>query len=133
MSYENNTGDDFSMPTQSDLSGWTGNVPNAQFRFVKDDGSGNAVLAAAATDLILGVLQNNPKGSSSAPRTCEIRPVGISKVVAGAAVASGQAVTSDANGRAVPAAPGNQIGGYAREAASGAGTVIAISCARSSL
>lgn len=127
MSWEVNTKDDRSAPVITDLSA-------DQFRIVKDDGSGNLALSTSATDQHLGVLQNNPKGAAgSGARVGSYRPVGVSKVVAGAAVAVGIAVTSDGQGRAVTAVAGNSILGITREPAAAAGVVIAVDLARGPL
>jgi hypothetical protein len=122
MSWEVNTGDDRSSPVNTDLSA-------AQFKVVKDDGSGNLVLASAATDQFLGILQNDPKGTTLAPRVGSYRPVGVSKAVAGAAITVGQALSCDGSGRVITAVSGNVIG-YARESAAAAGVIIAVDLAR---
>ena len=56
-----------------------------QYTFVKLDSSGQAVAAAAATDIPIGVLQNAPTSGQEA----EVLVVGGTKIVAGAAIAEG--------------------------------------------
>lgn len=91
---------DDSREAAADLSG-------KQFFLVKLDANGKVVLAAAATDNIWGVLQNKPKAGQAA----QVRQIGLSKVVAGAAITVGTHtwLTSDASGKAVPAAPGSGV------------------------
>lgn len=91
------------LPAGQDFTG-------ARFKFVKVDASGNAILTAAAADIPVGIIQDEPKvvGSPAA-----IYSTGVSKVVAGAAVVAGAPVTSDANGAAISAATGNYIAGIA--------------------
>lgn len=54
--------------------------------------------AAADSDEIVGVLQNKP---AAAGRAATVRCGAVTKVIAGATVAAGDQVTSDANGKAV--------------------------------
>lgn len=93
----------------------------AQFKFVKYS-AGAIVLAAGGTDQVVGVLNNNPASGG----TCEIMTLGVSKVVAGAAVAKGAVVMSDASGRAVTGTSTNYGQGIAMEAASAAGEYIGV-------
>ncbi len=79
---------DISLVAAADLSA-------SQYRFVKVDANGKAALAAAGENAI-GVLQDKPV----AGQTATVRLYGISKVMAGAAIAKGAAVASDANGKA---------------------------------
>ena len=51
---------------------------------------------------------------------------GVTKMVAGAAIANTGPITSDAQGRVITAASGNAINGVALETASAAGEVIAV-------
>ena len=59
-----------------------------QYRFVKLDSSGNAVVCAAVTDKPVGVLQNNPTSGAEASVTI----VGGTKIVASAAATLGTAL-----------------------------------------
>lgn len=94
-----------------------------QFRYAKVSGSGTATVTAAPADVVLGVIQNKPKAGEAV----DVMVTGISKVVAGAAVAAGAEVGSDAQGRAIAAATGARAFGIALEAASAAGQLIAVS------
>lgn len=60
----------------------------AQYKFVKLNSSGQVVLAAAATDVPIGVLQNNPVSGAEASVTI----VGGTKIVASAAATLGTAL-----------------------------------------
>ena len=76
---------------------------------VKLDTSGNVVLAAAASDSILGVIRE--EATSGNPATVQFG--GIAKVIAGGTITTGAAVTSDGSGKAVAASAGNRILGIA--------------------
>ena len=93
---------------------------------VKLDAAGQAVLATAATDNIVGTLTDG----ATAGRVCQVRLrscTGTLNVQAGAAIAKDAPVTSNATGQAiVTAVAGNQIIGYALEAASGVGQIIEV-------
>lgn len=69
-----------------------------QFFLLKLDASADAVLAAAGTDKIIGVLQNDPKSGEAAD--IAVAP-GITKVDLGGTVAIGDEITSDASGKGV--------------------------------
>lgn len=88
-------------------------------------GDRNVALAGAATDAIIGVVNET---SPALGERVDVVRVGIAWVEAGAAIARGAPLTSDATGRAVTAAPAagtnNRIVGFADEAASAAGDVI---------
>ena len=68
---------DFSLPASADLSA-------LQYTFVKLDVNGKVVGCTVAGEKTIGVLQNKPKLGESAV----IRPMGLSKVVASAAIAA---------------------------------------------
>lgn len=95
-----------------------------QYRFVNLDGTGKAALAGAGAEAV-GVLQNKPVANAEAT-VADIGGGGTSKVVAGAAIAAGARVASDASGRAVTAGVGNAILGRARVAAAAAGEIIPV-------
>lgn len=67
-----------------------------QYKFVKMNGSGQAVLCTAVTDVPIGVLQNDPKSGQEA----EITVIGGTKVKAGVALAIGDAIGTDATSTA---------------------------------
>jgi len=69
----------------------------AQYKFVKLNSSGQAVICSGATDSPIGVLQNAPTSGQEA----EVLIVGGTKVVAGAAITLPNTIGTDANGKAV--------------------------------
>lgn len=74
----------------------------SQYLVVKLDANGNAVLAAAATDAIHGVLANAPKLNETADMAV-VNGTGTFKVKLGGIVAKDAFLTSDATGKAVAA------------------------------
>jgi hypothetical protein len=91
---------------------------------VKTDANGKIVLAAAATDVILGTLRNAP-GNNDTADVNAINGAGTGKVKVGAAVAKDAYLTTDANGKAIATTTaGNKVFGIALEAASAANQVI---------
>lgn len=75
----------------------------AAFRIVKlGSNDGEVVQAAAATDALVGVCES--VGPASGER-CDIVTVGVADVEFGGSVTRGALLTSDANGKAVAAAP----------------------------
>jgi hypothetical protein len=73
------------------------------YRIVKPGTSdGNVLQGAAATDFLMGVCES--VGPALGER-CDVVKSGIADVEFGGAVTRGAAVTSDANGKAVAAAP----------------------------
>jgi hypothetical protein len=68
-----------------------------QFQIVKRT-AGKAALCAVAGEAAFGVLQDDPAASG---RACVVRVAGISKVVYGGTVSIDDALTTDANGKAV--------------------------------
>jgi hypothetical protein len=115
MAYEI-PGFSFTLPSAADYRTGAG-----QFRFVNVNSSGKAV-AAGAAGACIGVRQNKPNLNEA----MTIVNSGIVFVEAGAAVANGALVTSDATGRAITAGVGNAINGEAMETASAAGVQIAV-------
>jgi len=97
------------------------------YRIVKLSAADTVVLAAAATDLLVGV---NTDVAPALGERCDVALMGIAFVEAGAAIALGAFVTADAVGRGVTAAPGagvnNRVIGFALEAATAAGDVIRV-------
>jgi hypothetical protein len=85
-----------------------------QFYIVQQDANGDVEVAEGATDLLLGVLQNDPKSGEGAT----YRFIGTSKVIAGGTIAVGDWITTDANGKAVATTTdGDVVIGKALEAA----------------
>ena len=94
----------------------------SQFLFVVCDSAGKAALAGAEGNAI-GVLQNKPVAGQPA----EVAYAGVAKVIAGAAVAAGARVESDAAGKAVTVAGANSVVlGFALTASSATGQLIEI-------
>lgn len=95
-----------------------------QFVIVKPSTTaGECKIAAAATDSIIGVVQNNPGAGEAA----EIAVSGVCKVLAEASVAAGDHVTSSTTGRAkTTTTSNNHVLGVAQEASSAAGDVIKV-------
>jgi len=79
-----------------------------QYTFVKVNSSGEAIAAAAATDIPVGVLQNAPIAGQEA----EVLIVGGTKVVAGAAIAEGAQLGTSATGKAVALVAGTDTTKY---------------------
>ncbi len=103
-----------------------GAVINA-FRLVKLSAADTVVLAAAATDNLIGV---NADIAPALNERCDVVLMGIAFVEAGAAIALGALVTSDSVGRGIAAAPAAgsnvRVIGFALEAATAAGDVIRV-------
>jgi hypothetical protein len=99
----------------------------AAYRIVKFSALDTVTPATAATDFMVGV---NADVAPAAGERCDTVLIGIAFVEAGAAIAQGSMVTSDAVGRGVTAAPAagvnNRVIGEALEAASAAGDVIRV-------
>ncbi len=106
---------------------YTAAVAIAPYRICKFSALDTVTLATAATDSLIGV---NADVAPAIGERCDVVRQGIAFVEAGAAIAQGAPVTSDATGRAVTAAPGagvnNRIIGFADEAAAAAGDVIRV-------
>lgn len=87
-----------------------------KFRFVKWGASDHTVVQAAAVgDAIMGV--SNILGAEASGDPVDVVRGGLAKVEYGGTITRGDPLTSDANGKAVKAAPAtgvnNRIGGYA--------------------
>ena len=108
----------FSLEAGADLS-------SGQYRFVKLDGSGLAVLCAAITDKPVGVLQNDPGLGEEA----EIMASGITKLEADSAIAIGDELGTSADGQADTIVSGVDTtvfkAGQALQAAGAAGVIFA--------
>jgi hypothetical protein len=88
-----------SVPAAADLS-------THQFKFMEVDGNGRVNVANASTDLSMGVLQGKP---SAIDQPAEVAILGRVKVIAGATVAAGARVMSNASGLAITAATTGNI------------------------
>lgn len=95
-----------------------------QFYAVKQHTDGTLILAAAATDKIVGILQNKPKVGEAAL----VRFGWTSKAVAGGTIGVGAWVTSDGNGKVVATTTAGDvvIGKYLGDASAASGDIIEI-------
>lgn len=102
-------GNHFSAPAGADLRTF-------QYKAVKLNSSGQVVAATAATDVIIGVLDNTPNTGELA--SVWVRSShGTFKIVLGGTVAVGDAVTANASSLGITTTTaGNQIIGYAVQA-----------------
>lgn len=115
MAYEI-PGFSFTLPAGEDFRPATG---KGQFRFVEMNGDGNAVRPAAGGRAV-GVRQNYP----SAGEGTTIVHDGIVWVEAGGTFAVGDAVGTDAEGRAIAAGAGTALGRAIQAGASGVTTTV---------
>ena len=115
------------MSNVSLFKNFTAGAAIAAFRLVKLSALDTVVPAAAATDSLIGV---NGDVAPALGERCDVALTGIAFVEAGAAVALGAMVTSDALGRVVTAAPAAgsnvRVIGFALEASAAAGDVIRV-------
>lgn len=88
-----------------------------QYYIAKEGSTNLAVLAAAATDAITGVLDEVPQGSAGLVSIAIVSGAGFGKVKCGASsISKGAYLTSDANGLAVTTTnAGDSVFGRARE------------------
>lgn len=93
-----------------------------QFLFVVMSSTGIA-LNSSAGGKVLGVLQNKPTAGQAADVWAD---GSVSKVVASTAITKGAAITSTAAGKAVTATSGQNIAGYALDAAGADGDLISV-------
>jgi hypothetical protein len=80
----------------------------AQYKFVKIS-AGKAVVCSGATDIPIGVLQNNPVSGGEA----SIVVAGGTKIVAGAAIAAGVVIGTSSTGKADAKVAGTDTTEYA--------------------
>lgn len=85
----------------ADLSG-------KQFRFVKLDSSGDAVVCSGATDIPIGVLQNKPTSGQAV----EVMAIGISKIEGDADLAIGDMIGTSSDGQAAAYVAGTDTTKY---------------------
>ena len=88
-----------------------------RYHIVKRDANNNFVLASAATDIIAGVLDYEPRRAEDAVDVVLINGTGSFKVKAGGTIAKDALLTTNASGQAVTASTGNRVFGRARTAA----------------
>lgn len=95
-----------------------------QFYLVKQHTDGTMILAAAATDKIVGVLNNKPAIGAAA----RVQLNGTAKVVAGGTISVGAWVTADSAGKAVATTTAGDvvIGKFLGTAAAASGDIIEV-------
>lgn len=99
-------GERYSAPAGADLSA-------KRYHLVKLDSSGNVVVATAATDNILGTLDNSPKQGQNADVVLA-NGAGSFKVKLGGTVTAGAYLTANSDGEAVATTTaGNRVIGRA--------------------
>ena len=100
-------------------------LSSKQYTFVKLSGTG-VISAAAATDVVIGVLQNAPTSG----KTAEVAVGGITKLKASAAISVGALVGTTSTGLAVALTAGTDntkyVFGQAITAASAASDIITV-------
>ena len=112
--------------TQSKLSLAAGaDLSAKQYTFVKMSGTG-VISAAAATDVVVGVLQNAPTSG----KTAEVAISGVTKLKASAAISAGALVGTTSTGLAVAVVAGTDttkyVFGQAITAAGAANDIITV-------
>lgn len=81
-----------------------------QFKFVQVAADEQVDVVSSAGGDAIGVLQNDPAAAGRAATVCY---AGVTKVIAGATVAAGAKIQSDASGQAITAATGDAVLGVA--------------------
>jgi Kef-type K+ transport system membrane component KefB len=112
--------------TQSKISLAAGaDLSAKQYTFVKMSGTG-VISAAAATDVVVGVLQNAPTSG----KTAEVAISGVTKLKASAAISAGALVGTTSTGLAVAVVAGTDttkyVFGQAITAAGAANDIITV-------
>jgi hypothetical protein len=98
-----------------------------QYKFVKQNASGQAVKCSAITDKPVGILQNNPASGGEAEIMCD----GVSKLKFGGAAAIGALVGTDASAKGDAIVAGTDTTVYAvgqvlDEAAAADGDIVSV-------
>lgn len=99
-----------------------GDLSAEQYTFVKRS-AGMTIVQSGDGDEAVGVLWNAP---TAAGQAATVVVGGRPNVYAGAAIANGAEIASDANGNAVTAVATDVVLGYALHAASAAGTLVQV-------
>jgi len=105
---------DVTLPAAADYTG-------SQYYFVKTDSAGRAAVCSGTADEPTGILQNKP---NAIDRPAQVRVIGVSKLVAGAAIAIAVSVSTDATGKGVTSVTGQYKSGKAAAASAAANGVI---------
>lgn len=106
----------FSLEASADLSA-------AQHHCVDVDSNGRVAVVTGSGDDVAAILQNDPDALGVA---AALMKTGISKVVAGAAIAAGVLVMSNASGRAITATSGQVVFGRTIDAVGADGEVVSV-------
>ena len=98
-------------------------LSSSQFRAMRVTGDFAVNVANAAGQAVIGILQNKPTSGQPA----DVMMSGVSKAIAGAAIAAGAEVMAGADGRIITAATaGSNVIGIALNAAGGANEIISV-------
>lgn len=108
-------------------------IDDVRFKVVKFDENGNAVLATAGTDVVLGIAiattgDANGKVAVGDQVDVQIKEIGLA--MAGGAIAAGSPVAAGAGGKLVTAAAGNFVLGYAITPATADGDIFQVQIAK---
>lgn len=106
------------LPAVADVS-----LTGKEYRFLVGTATGANVAAGATGEPVIGVCEDP---QPVAGRGTTIRAYGIAVVEAGAAVAAGVGIASDAQGRAILAVTGKTKCAFSRTAATAAGQLIEV-------
>jgi len=114
----------FAGVNMSASAGLTGPGGTGQFLAVKLTAARTLAPVAAATDIVYGILQNDP----IAGYVCDVVIFGVTKAINGVAgaLAAGVRVMCDTSGRAIVGTSTNQVWGVTLEAATAQNQVIAV-------
>ncbi len=105
-----------SLEASADLSAF-------QHHFVEVDSNGRVTVSNSAGESVFGVMQNDPDALGVA---ANIMKDGVSKVVAGAAIAAGALVQTNASGRAITAASADFVVGRTIDAVGADGEIVSV-------
>ena len=103
-----------------------------QYKFVKFDGSGDIIVAAAITDVCLGVLQNKP---DAAGQNAIVMMDGITKMQAGGTITRADIIGTATDGQAQAVAATNKAYGVALDGVTNAAELfsMAFDCKQQSI
>jgi len=107
---------DVTLPAAADYTG-------SQYYLVEVDAAGRASVCNSTADKPIGVLQNKP---NAIDRPAQVRVIGVSKLVAGAAIARDADVATTAAGKGQTSATGQYITGRAAVASAADNEVIEV-------
>lgn len=116
-------------PTVAEQAGTP--ITNGEFLIVKYDDNGNVAVCDTEGELVAGVLlpETTKAVAVGEDVTVQVKDIGLVKT--GTAVKKGQEVMTDNKGRAVPAAAGKFILGYAMQPAAAENEIISVQITKS--